>query len=280
MKAALTALSLCMSLSRVNAATPEDAYIAARDAAIAKIKALEAKKADAAADKAHKAATADLEERLRAIIGDIDIAGFPKKGVINLDSLTDSEVGFGMLDALRFTKGDEGPQAIVTTDSLLEKWLRGAEWWKKARKTAPDIRVVFADDAFYSEAIGADAAFSKLAELHIRKPDGATFAIALLGGCAQDVGPNPAQEIVVAVQLSGKTFIVSRNVEKATTIPACETIWKETELKAMAAKDSSAVYDKGDRDYHVCVAERAPKQSFFPGLVKSAQEIADRFTRE
>src|SRR5689334_22445889 len=100
-----------------HAATAEDAYIAARDAAIAKIKALEAKSVETS-DKAQELARADLEKRLQEIVGDLDVEGFQHKGALNLESLSRNDVGFGMLDGLRFIAGDSGPQIVVTTDGL------------------------------------------------------------------------------------------------------------------------------------------------------------------
>src|SRR5579871_20184 len=105
----------CVSLTpAARAATAEDAYIAARDAAIAKIKALEAKKSEDAADKAQEVARGDLEKRLQGIVGDLDVDGFQHKGVLNLESLSRNDVGYGMLDGLRFTQGDSGPEILVT----------------------------------------------------------------------------------------------------------------------------------------------------------------------
>ncbi|TIW62424.1 MAG: hypothetical protein E5V56_09595, partial [Mesorhizobium sp.] len=44
-------------------------------------------------------------------------------------------------------------------------------------------------DAFYTQAIGADAAFVKTLDFALIKPEGADMAIARLGGWTQDVGP-------------------------------------------------------------------------------------------
>lgn len=111
------------------AATAEDAYIAARDAAIAKIKGLAAKESADVTGKAQERARADLERRLQEIVGDLDAEGFRRKGALNLESLSRSDVGFGMLDGLRFVKGDSGPQIVLTTDGLLDRWLRAPADW-------------------------------------------------------------------------------------------------------------------------------------------------------
>ncbi|WP_442756492.1 hypothetical protein ACNHKD_07740 [Methylocystis sp. JAN1] len=287
---ALPALLLGLAAA---AGTPEEDYIAARDAAIARIKKIEEKKPDADVSKIDRKALADLEKRLQAMIGDLSVKPYPAKGKIGFESLSDDEVGSGGLDGLRFAKGDDGPQVYVTTDGLAVKWIaRPEEWWTKKSKTPPGLDEALANDEFYTFAVGEDAALSRTADLPISKPEGATFAHALLGGWAQDIGPNPEQEIIVAVRKDGKIYIAEEKAKNYKLIPACEAMWKESEKKtealfkkyqASGAKDEkifnfyTAEQEKGDRDYRNCYSERAPKEAFFPALVKEAQEIADRF---
>jgi hypothetical protein len=275
------------------AGTPEEAYIAERDAAIAKIKKIEAKNPDADTSKVSEKALSDLEKRLQAIIGPVTIAPYPARGKIVFDSLSDNEVGSGGLDGLRFAKDGDGPQVVVTTDGLLENWLKKPQdWWTKKGKTPPSIEGALGNDEFYTFAVGQDAALTKTADLAIAKPEGASFAIALLGGWAQDIGPNPNQDIIVAVRRGGKLYIAEERAKAYKLIPACDAIWTASEQKAEAifkkyqqsgAKDQktfdayTAAQEKGDVDYHACYRERAPKEAFFPALVKEAQAIADRF---
>jgi hypothetical protein len=284
---------LLAGLTLAAAGTPEEDYIATRDAAVAKIKKMEAKNPDADTRKIDEKALADLEKRLRAMIGDITVAPYPAKGKIALESLSEDDVGSGALDGLRFAKGDEGPQLVVTTDGLLAQWLkRPQEWWTKKGKTPPSIDAALANDEFYTFAVGQDAALTKTADLPIAKPEGTTFAIALLGGWAQDIGPNPQQEIIVALRKDGKVYIAEEKAKAYKRIPACDAVWKEAGQKADAlfkkyqqggTKDEkifnayTAAQEKGDVDYRACYRERAPKEAFFPALVKEAQEIADRF---
>jgi hypothetical protein len=292
MRPALLALpALLLGLSAA-AGTPEGDYIAARDAAIAKIKKIEAKNPDADVSKIDQKALADLEKRLQAIIGDLVVKPYPAKGKIGFESLSDNEVGSGGLDGLRFMKGEEGPQVYVTTDGLTTRWLAKEDWWKEKRKAPPATDEALTDDDFITAAVGEDAAFSKTAALPISKPEGATFASALVGGWAQDIGPNPNQEIIVAIRKDGKIYIAEEKARKFKPVPACDAAWKDSEKKADAlfkkyqasgAKDENvfnsytAEQEKGDRDYRACIGERAPKEAFFPELVKEAQEIADRF---
>lgn len=114
-----------------SAATLEDAYIAARDAAIVKIKAAEdAKKRgpmDGTGDRilADEAqAQAELEKQMRAIIGPIVIKGMTGEAKLNLDSLSEGDEGFGILDGMVYGGLDAKTRVIVATDSLFRRWLK------------------------------------------------------------------------------------------------------------------------------------------------------------
>src|SRR5260221_3817377 len=103
---------LAAVIPSASAASPEDRYIAARDAAIAKISKLyDGKKNDEAA-KAEKAASADLFAQMKLILAEPDRKGFgPAK--LNLDAYSQGDQGFGLLDVLRFDSlvGENGEKA-------------------------------------------------------------------------------------------------------------------------------------------------------------------------
>lgn len=294
MKALRILMALTLFAAGAAAATPEESYIAARDQYVQQIKALEAKKnGAAAAEMAQKKALADLEKRLQGIIGDLNVKNYPARGKIMAESLLANDIGYGLLDSLRFAKTDNGPQVVVSTAGLLTQWLRTrAEWWKKELKSPPDANNALKSDEFYSEAVGSDAAFTKTADIPIEKPQAVEFAFAMLGGWAQDVGPNPRQEIVVALRKGDKIYLARERVMKSGKIPGCEAIWAAAERKANKAFEqdkaggpndekgadaSWAIRTKGDVDYRACLAARAPKEAFFPALTREAQAIADRF---
>ncbi len=109
---------------------PEQTYIAARDAAIAKIKAMEAANTEAAKKNPStgddfavidfdKKASAALERQLRAIVGPVAIKGLDGEGAINLDTLIEGDEDFGLLDGMIFGPVDAKTRVIVTTDGLL-----------------------------------------------------------------------------------------------------------------------------------------------------------------
>src|SRR5580658_10723 len=124
-------LSLCLALglaTTASGASPEDAYWAERDQAIAKIKALDAsKRDDDKARAADEAALAGLQKRLIEIVGPVHVEGFAKTAKINLETLSQEGMGVDMLDGLAFTPtsgADDGSVLIATTKPLLERWLK------------------------------------------------------------------------------------------------------------------------------------------------------------
>ena len=93
----LAALLLALSLGAAVAlaASPEGAYLAARDKAIAEIKALEDSKADESTIQAAEGkAAADLENRLKALVGAVAVKGLPLADKLNL-ALSEHEEEFG-----------------------------------------------------------------------------------------------------------------------------------------------------------------------------------------
>ena len=89
------------------AASPEADYLEARDKAIAEVKALENSKASQSAiDAAMDKALADLTKRLKDIVG--PVSGFPGPGRLNLDTLSENQVGYGNLDGVAYV--DESDQ--------------------------------------------------------------------------------------------------------------------------------------------------------------------------
>ena len=294
MKAALFALpALLLGLTAAAAGTLEAEYVAARDAAIARLKRVEAKDRDAAS-KMEQKALADLDARLQTVIGPLAVPPYPAKGKLALDTLFENDVGAGALDALRFSReGDTIQQVFVTTDGLMTRWLaKPADWWAGKQKTPPSIEEAVASEEFYTPAISPDAALTKTADLAVKPPAGATFARAMLGGWAQESGPNPNQEIILALRRDGKIYFASEPAKAFKELPACEKVWTDAMGKAEAlqkkyaeggAKDEKLLDDynkisgKAEGDYRACYRERLPGEPFFPAILSQAQEMADRF---
>ena len=287
-------LFLCLFAGASRATSPEDTYLAARDKYIAQFKAMERAKANSEKiDAAHTKALADLEGKLRGLLGEVSVKGFSGGGKINLESLIDSEVGYGMLDGMVYSDGgDDGPQLVVTTRYLLDKWLATAGKRDRPNRIPADLGSALALDQFYTFSVGSDAAFTRDANLEIAAPPGVELARAVLGGWAQDIGPNPDHSLIVTVVRDGKVSIASMRPNSAVgEIAACQAIWTEGHQKAeklRAAHEALArskkvvdtsddkTEEKADRDFHACLVQRAPEEAFYPSLVQEAQQFVDR----
>lgn len=287
--------------------SPEDRYIAARDAAIEKLSAIyDAGKFDDAAKKAEEAATGDLEAQLRAILNERDREGFgPAK--LNLGSFYKGDQGFGTLDGLRFDalvgesgekaggKGADGnyvePKAhiIVTTQTMFARWLRvHKDWWDKGQKNVPQqIGSALKDESFYAQAIPTDAAVVKFNSLPIVKPASATFAHAMLAARTQSEIPNAADEVFVSALANGKAYIAYGSIDPKVEIAACIAIRANYNKRAEQAEEAfrfktidQKAYDKlgdlrqqGEDMYKRCLTERAPRQPSFAEATKQAQAL-------
>jgi hypothetical protein len=293
-------------LSSVHAAptSPEDRYIATRDAAIKKISKLYDDKNGDEAAKAEKAADADLVAQMKAILAEPDRKGFgPPK--LNIDAYSEGDEGFGMLDGLRIESltGENGEKAgaqspdkyveprahiIVTTQSLLERWLRShKDWWdKNAKNVAQQTAAALKQEEFYTQAISTDSAVVSFNELPITPPPSATHAVALLGGRTQDAVPD-ADSVFVSAVANGKAYVAYESIKPKVQVPACTAIKAEYNKKAEKAADDfnfkridKKAYDKlpdfrqqGEDAYKKCFTERAPQEPSFVEATKQAQAL-------
>ncbi len=292
MRLVLTLL-FTLSASAAYAASPEDDYIAARDKAIAEVAAQEsANTAIETIDAQNEKDLADLQQRLATILGPLAVKDFPATGTINLESLNASDIGYGMLDGLRYAQSEDGPSIVASTRGLTERWLKS-----KSDETEADFKLpasigeALKLDNFYTQAIGSDAAFSGTLDFQVKKPDGADIVVARLGGWTQDVGPIYDQHVVVAVVKGDRVLIAEAPASPAVPkIAACDSIWAAADAAAQKTEqtnqdsnqdDSSAtdaanaVWEKGDADYRTCMAQRLPGDPAFAGLLKQAQGLAD-----
>ena len=92
-----------------------------------------------------------------------------------------------MLDGLRHD--EDGPSIGLDTRAS-ERWRNRAPPGPTPISTYTSFDAAPELDAFYTQAIGSDAAFTGTLDFTLKTPDGADMAIARLGGWAQDVGPN------------------------------------------------------------------------------------------
>jgi hypothetical protein len=279
------------------AATPEDDYFAMRDQAIAEIAAMEkVNMQDPRIGERNQAALAELQRRLVEMLGSVPVAGFSAKGTISLDTLDRGDMGFGMLDGLRYQdESGNGPNLLVSTRGLTERFLRDSSANPEASARLPArVDKALALDKFYEQALGSDVRFVKTLDLALQKPVGADLALARLGGWTQDEGPIYKQRVLVAV-LKGKRLLIA-DAPATPAVPkiaACETLWTQAEAAAQTARnkamqragpskapaDFSAAYAlsrKGEADHLACMRQRLRGEPAFAALHAQAQALAER----
>jgi hypothetical protein len=262
------AIALMIALAEAGAAplSPEDRYIATRDAAIGKLSPLyDAGALDDAATRAEAAAFADLLAQMNAILGEPARKGFgPAR--LNIDSFYKGDEGFGTLDGLRFdaefgrngekagANGADGkyvePKAhiIVTTPTLFERWLLAhKDWWDKGARNVPQrIGSALKDASFYTQAISADAAVINFHPLPMAKPASAAFTYGILAGRTQSDIPDAADQVFVSALADGKVYVAYGSIDPVVKIPECTAIRTDYNKRAEAA-DNNVRFNKIDK---------------------------------
>ena len=294
MKSILAALLVSISAA-AGAASLEESYFAARDGYIEKFKPPEPNvDIDDSVRKQEELARGDLEGQLRRIIGASDIKGLSTPGKSNLDTLFKGDAGFGLLDALVYSSADDKTHIIVTTEALLERWLREhKDWWGPSVANVPqDLDAALKSEAFYTQALATDAAVSKYVELPVAAPPQAKSAFAMLAARSQDFGPRTPDELIVSVVKDGRLFVVTAPANaKIDPMPACQRIWRDASRNAAKAHEayvasgmkddklfeqSTRIEEEGDAAFHRCFAQQARGRSFVAALTRQAQALIDR----
>jgi hypothetical protein len=231
-------------------------------------------------------ALAELEKQLKAIVGPVNVEGFPKKGKINLLTLQ-QDYGFGQVDGLRFSAKQE--YLFVTTDNILKKYLAGQP------KLPKDLAELSKTGEFYLRAITAESAVTYFAEIPVKSANGKSYVRAFLGLTAQDIGPFIPKDIFVFVTNANRILAVqSPAATEITEIPQCRNEWegfakkssdamevyRSSGFKNQKASDESVQYEEqGFEAYQRCYDREAKNQKFFASLKKQAQSIIDRLLR-
>lgn len=286
---ALTLAMLVPGLAQ--AASPEEAYLAARDKAVT---ALSAATSDGTGeDPAYKKAVADLKDQLSSIVGPVTVKGLTASVKLNADTLYKDDQGFGALDGLLYASADDKTNVVVTTQGLLQHWLGEHKTWygEKYADLPQQAEEATKTDIFYTQAFQTDAAFVLYGSLPVAKPAGADFVTVQLAGRTQSEVPKAPDELLVTLSRGGRFYMIDAPLAgKMTRIPACAKlraaaqVKAETLRKAYAAsgnKDeklfdqSTAAEEEGEQAYSRCYGEKASTQPAFAKALQQAQGLID-----
>ena len=289
MRLTLLALLILAATPRhvASAASPEDSYLAARDAYVAEFKRHEP--TGDAGTAAHDRALADLETKLRQIIGPVAIKGLPGDGKIYVNTLLEGDEDFARLDGLYVATPDDSMTVVVTTPRLYDIWLRThKDFWKES-PLPRDLRAALKRDDFYTQALSSGSAVVTYADIPVTAPAGADLAVAVLNVRTQDLIPAVPDEMIITVRRADRMFFITTKA-KAGRIAACD---KRHAQLAKQAEAAAAAYEKSGRKnealekksteaekaveeaYPSCFATQARGAGFFPALVKEAQQLID-----
>ena len=291
----LAASVALVSWSVARAATPaEDAYFAAREAAVAKVKAAaqakpakkDAKKQEAALKQLEDQSREALLKQLSELVGPQKPQGYDK-GEFSLESLQPESVGADQLDAIVYVKGEKDPSISVTTEGVAGHWLAAvaADPERANLKLPATLPEALANPTFYTLALGGEAAFSLYAPVHTTADP---TAVALLGAFQQDVGPGAPNALVMSVRRGGRLYVVQAPPAKELKpSPVCEAVWNSFEQKAdKAQKAYQASHEKdqaqldasqqaeaeGDEAYRRCFAQNL-KPEDVAAFAKQADQL-------
>ncbi len=271
-----------------HAATTQD-YLTARDKAIATL-------TDPSRDplgKREDLALAALEPMIEALVGRLDLPGFPPRGTSNVTELSPG-VSFGALDGITADSADGKTRLIVSTAALTQAWLyRHQTWWQGQPNNPPaDIESALASASFYTQAIATGTRFTKFADLPVTSSDKAPAAAILMEFSQDSVAPTPPDQMAVGVEHNGRIFLFFTHVV-IDQIPACKTAYDHDNATAedMLGKyqagggKSQGLFEKyltlanaATENYRVCFGQDIASQPGGAALAQQAQSLVDLVT--
>lgn len=272
-------------------ADPIDAYVAARDRAIAaSLAAAKAGKADdPAVHKQEEAAAAELARLLSVALGPLAFKGMgPPRyslGTFAEDAATPTR----RLDGLAFATADYSTRLVVTPEAVFTAWLAARvkdDGAPRALRSGLPAAVGTAE--FFQNAIAGDGGyFQPYVALPVAaSPDETAFAV--LGLQVDEPAGTTAPNEIAILRIGHGRAVVGMTMAKLTIgpIPACEAVWTPFKVKAdalarMLAKEKKPSANRQDEitrlasdgtdAYRACFAREAPKQAFFTAAVKAAE---------
>lgn len=286
------AVALTLLAAAAQAATPEETYITARDAVIARLNPPGDPVAPTdAASKDEERARTELAKQVRSLIGPLNVKGFAGEGIYNVGSLFKGDMESGILDGLSFVRGKD-VRLVVTTKGLADRWIKSSDGLAADDGAVPpDLRAALKLDLFYTRATSADAAASNFGELPVTTPAGVEFVFAMLAARRQDFGVVAPGEMLIGAIVPPRLYVVSAPLAaKIKMMAPCEKLFKDAEAKANGmfrlneksatsnenvVDETERVREQGDEAMRKCFATRVKSDPAFARLISQAQEIVD-----
>lgn len=286
-------LLMLATLTAPAAAGPgDDAYVAARDRAMAEIAKLDDPAKQDAMFAADDKARAALEKQLAALLGPLAFKGLEPTPAFSPGALYDGDLGSGRPDGLEYRDSNDNVRVFVSTVPIFENWMA-----REAKAGVPEfdkgLKAALAGDTLYTFTVGQDAAFRAYGGLPLPAPEGETV-YAAVGLFTQDDGINsPPRDIVVARIANGRLTVGAEAAPEARkVIAACSQVWKRydakvNQLQAAARKgkpddprwqEAEKVGIEGANAMRACYAQELPKQPNYAALTARAAALLKRMS--
>lgn len=288
------ALVLCALALPAAAGPGDDAYIAARDRAVAEVTKLDGDPAKqdamfAADDKARAA----LEKQLSALLGPLSFKGLEPKPSFSPEALYEGDLGSGRPDGLLFRDSKDNVRIFVSTVPIFENWMAA-----QAKGGSPELgkglAAAMSENTLYTFTVGQDAAFSSYAVVPLPAPAGETIYAAVGLFSQDDSNDFPPNDLVVARIANGRILVGAEAAPEARKpIAACSQVWKRyaakaKQLETAAQKGKGAddprwheamgVLSEGHDAFRACFAQELPKQPYFAAITNRAAALLKRMS--
>lgn len=288
------ALMLAMLTAPAAAGPGDDAYIAARDRAVAEVTKLDGDPAKqeamfAADDKARAA----LEKQLSALLGPLSFKGLEPKPSFSPEALYEGDLGSGRPDGLLFRDSKDNVRIFVSTVPIFENWMA-----HQAKGGSPELgkglAAALTESTLYTFTVGQDAAFSSYAVVPLPAAAGETVYAAVGLFTQDDSNDFPPNDLVVARIANDRILVGAEAAPEARKpIAACSQVWKRyaakaKQLETAAQKGKGAddprwheamgVWSEGHEAFRACFAQELPKQPYFAALTKRATALLKRMS--
>jgi uncharacterized protein (TIGR03067 family) len=210
-----------------------------------------------------KAALANLERKLRSILGPVNMPGFPQPGRINLEAICRGEEGCESLDGLLYRTEDHRRRFLVTTPVLMTNWLKG-------HRLSPDSAL--RTPRLFTDIFGSHAVVLHYANLTIPDAQRRGVASAMLVVVAQDEGKWPPDKVIVSVSRANRVYIIQ--VPPAVAIDTLEGCGIRLDTVFKAKPDPRQItMEEADRayaSYRACYSDRV---SSIPGIDRIIDQV-------